>query len=155
MKKTILTITLAIFTLVILLLLTITNISAIDRTIFLDDYDIEYSYTSAEEDETFTLTISITNTDQDDQDKTEVVFELDEKEKNNIISQMSFYNVKTPYQIKNFWETRPSLLERVELQQVDKGGTAINENKNYGVDSSLGYGSEQLAFVKNALRNGR
>ena len=84
MKKTILTITLAIFTLVILLLLTITNISAIDRTIFLDDYDIEYSYTSAEEDETFTLTISITNTDQDDQDKTEVVFELDEKDPFNV-----------------------------------------------------------------------
>jgi hypothetical protein len=67
---------LSIFGLMILLVL-IVNVSALDRTLFIKDYEIYYSYFDAEEGEKFTLTITITNTGSEN--KTDVVFELDNK----------------------------------------------------------------------------
>lgn len=59
----------------LLLGLMIGSVLAVERTLFIDDYEVKYSYADAEEDERFTLTVEITNTGEN---KTEVLFELDQ-----------------------------------------------------------------------------
>jgi hypothetical protein len=71
MKKQILTI-LTLFA----FLFVIANVSATERTLFLDDYEMEYSYFGAEEDESFTLFVTIKNTGNEN--KTEVLFEIND-----------------------------------------------------------------------------
>src|SRR3989338_2671977 len=57
------------------LILLIVSVSAVERTLFLDDYQIKYSYEDAEEGERFTLSVEMTNNGNN---KTEVVLQLDD-----------------------------------------------------------------------------
>lgn len=67
---------------------------------------------------------------------------LDLKVKNVIMAQSKFYKLDTPYQIKNFWETR-------KLNKVD----AINESMKvvHETPSNLGYSPSYLENIKNSL----
>ena len=58
----------------VIIFLCIQNIQAIEESVFIDDYEIDYSYASAEEGDTFTLSVSIKNTDNIA--KEDVFFEL-------------------------------------------------------------------------------
>ena len=63
---------LPIFALFLVLVACITSVSALGDTIFVDDYEIQYTYHSAEEGEKFSLTVSVTA----DTAKEDVVFEI-------------------------------------------------------------------------------
>jgi hypothetical protein len=66
---------------------------------------------------------------------------LDQGMKNTITAQSKFYKLETPYQIKNFWETR----------RLTKKSEVVNESKDQEQPSTLGYTNSYLEQVKNSL----
>jgi len=64
---------------------------------------------------------------------------LDDRTKNVITAQASYYKLATPYQIKNFWETR-------NVQTVK-----LNESADADKPTSLGYSSSYVDSIKNKL----
>jgi hypothetical protein len=72
---------------------------------------------------------------------------LNEGHRQSLIAQSSFYNLETPYQIKNFWSTRQlgknlGLQKLVENESIETPTTATN---------SLGYSSDYLSRVAQSL----
>jgi hypothetical protein len=72
---------------------------------------------------------------------------LNEGHRQSLIAQASFYNLETPYQIKNFWSTRQlgknlGLQKLVENEAIETPTVATN---------SLGYSSDYLARVAQSL----
>lgn len=62
---------------------------------------------------------------------------LDENVKQKLLRQAEFYNLKTTYQIKNFWNTRQVLTEKRDLEKINESVDMENEkikeiNKVYG-----------------------
>ena len=75
---------------------------------------------------------------------------LDGKAKDTLIKQSRTYKLETPYQIRNFWETRPaSILGRVSSEQKINEGKEIEISQP--VANPLGYSSEYLKQVEAAL----
>ena len=72
---------------------------------------------------------------------------LNEGHRQSLIAQSAFYNLETPYQIKNFWSTRQlgknlGLQKLVENETIETPTTATN---------SLGYSSDYLSRVAQSL----
>ena len=72
---------------------------------------------------------------------------LTEGHRQSLIAQSAFYNLETPYQIKNFWSTRQlgknlGLQKLVENETIETPTTATN---------SLGYSSDYLSRVAQSL----
>ena len=72
---------------------------------------------------------------------------LTEGHRQSLIAQSSFYNLETPYQIKNFWSTRQlgknlGLQKLVENEAIETPTVATN---------SLGYSSDYLSRVAQSL----
>lgn len=85
---------------------------------------------------------------------------LDEKSKAIILQQASMYKLKTPYQIRNFWQTRSFLTDNnLSIQKLNEDLTAdkikgnensVNENK---VKTSYsGYSNEHISSIGNILK---
>jgi hypothetical protein len=72
---------------------------------------------------------------------------LTEGHKQSLIAQASFYNLETPYQIKNFWSTR-QLGRNLGLQKLVE-----NENieTNEAPVTSKGYSNDYLNAIAQAL----
>ena len=85
---------------------------------------------------------------------------LDESVKTNLMQQASMYKLTTPYQIRNFWQTRPILNQTTQLQKLNEEVTAdkikgtedssLNESKNL-LNAFTGYNADHIASIKNAL----
>jgi len=67
---------------------------------------------------------------------------LDESTKNDINAQAKTYNLSTPYQIKNFWETRTLTSKKEEVP--------VNESKTTELPK-LGYSNEYLERIAKGL----
>ena len=72
---------------------------------------------------------------------------LTEGYKQSIIAQASFYNLETPYQIKNFWSTR-QLGRNIGLQKLVENEN-IESNENPAI--SKGYNNDYLNAIAQAL----
>lgn len=72
---------------------------------------------------------------------------LTEGHKQSIIAQASFYNLETPYQIKNFWSTR-QLGRNIGLQKLVENEN-IESNENPAI--SKGYNNDYLNAIAQAL----
>lgn len=85
---------------------------------------------------------------------------LDESTKYHIMQQASVYKLNTPYQIRNFWQTRQIMNQAINMQKLNEDLTAdkitgtveapINENKNTFAQYS-GYSTQHIASIANAL----
>jgi hypothetical protein len=71
---------------------------------------------------------------------------LNEGHKQSIIAQSNFYNLETPYQIRNFWSTRNLGVSPVGLQKLEENET-INENQK----SSFGYSNDYMNYIAESL----
>ena len=63
--------------------------------------------------------------------------QLNEYDKNVIMAQSKFYTLSTPYQIRNFWQTRSKLNEMVELEKLNESvdvNTNISKKTSYSND---------------------
>lgn len=74
---------------------------------------------------------------------------LNEGQKQSIIAQSAFYNLDTPYQIKNFWSTRSLSLNNIGLQKIDENQQTPEPNK--GDAQIKGYSSDYLNWVAKSL----
>ena len=72
---------------------------------------------------------------------------LNEGHRQSLIAQSSFYNLETPYQIKNFWSTR-QLGKNLGLQKLVENETIETPTP---ATNSLGYSSDYLARVAQSL----
>jgi hypothetical protein len=72
---------------------------------------------------------------------------LNEGHKQSLIAQASFYNLETPYQIKNFWSTR-QLGRNLGLQKLVENETIETPTQ---ATNSLGYSSDYLSRVAQSL----
>jgi len=72
---------------------------------------------------------------------------LNEGHKQSIIAQSTFYNLETPYQIKNFWSTRQLGAKPVGLQKL----TESQETPAPSAASAQPYNSEYLNWVAKSL----
>ena len=72
---------------------------------------------------------------------------LNEGHRQSLIAQSSFYNLETPYQIKNFWSTR-QLGKNLGLQKLVENETIETPTPD---TNSLGYSSDYLSRVAQSL----
>ena len=72
---------------------------------------------------------------------------LNEGHRQSLIAQSSFYNLETPYQIKNFWSTR-QLGKNLGLQKLAENETIETPTP---ATNSLGYSSDYLSRVAQSL----
>jgi hypothetical protein len=72
---------------------------------------------------------------------------LNEGHRQSLIAQSSFYNLETPYQIKNFWSTR-QLGKNLGLQKLVENETIETPTP---ATNSLGYSSDYLSRVAQSL----
>lgn len=72
---------------------------------------------------------------------------LNEGHKQSIIAQSTFYNLETPYQIKNFWSTRQLGAKPVGLQKL----TESQETPAPSTTSAQPYNSDYLNWVAKSL----
>jgi hypothetical protein len=71
---------------------------------------------------------------------------LTEGHQQSIIAQSHFYNLNTPYQIRNFWSTRNLGVSPVGLQKLQENET-INENQK----PSFGYSNDYMNYIAESL----
>jgi hypothetical protein len=71
---------------------------------------------------------------------------LNEGHQQSIIAQSHFYNLNTPYQIRNFWSTRNLGVSPVGLQKLQENET-INENQK----PSFGYSNDYMNYIAESL----
>ena len=71
---------------------------------------------------------------------------LTEGHQQSIIAQSHFYNLNTPYQIRNFWSTRNLGASPVGLQKLQENET-INENQK----PSFGYSNDYMNYIAESL----
>jgi hypothetical protein len=72
---------------------------------------------------------------------------LNEGHRQSLIAQSAFYNLETPYQIKNFWSTR-QLGKNLGLQKLVENETIETPTP---ATNSLGYSSDYLSRVAQSL----
>jgi len=95
---------------------------------------------------------------------------LDDETKYHIIQQASLYKMQTPYQIKNFWQTRPILNQALSLQKLNEDLTAdkikaktetetetsLNENQvkngNMFAGFIASYNNDHITSIGNAIK---
>ena len=83
--------------------------------------------------------------DEMPEDYCQVWESLNEGHKQSIIAQSHFYNLTTPYQIKNFWQTRQLGTKPVGVQKLD-------ENENIAeIAKPQAYSSDYMNHIANAL----
>ncbi len=73
---------------------------------------------------------------------------LNEGQKQSIIAQSHFYNLETPYQIKNFWSTRQLGAKPVGLQKLQESQETTEDSIN---KAPQGYSSDYLNWVAKSL----
>ena len=73
---------------------------------------------------------------------------LNEGQKQSIIAQSNFYNLETPYQIKNFWSTRQLGAKPVGLQKLQESQETTETSTNA---APQGYSSDYLNWVAKSL----
>jgi len=71
---------------------------------------------------------------------------LNEGHQQSIVAQSHFYNLNTPYQIRNFWSTRNLGASPVGLQKLEENET-INENQK----PSFGYSNDYMNYIAESL----
>jgi len=71
---------------------------------------------------------------------------LTEGHQQSIIAQSHFYNLNTPYQIRNFWSTRNLGVSPVGLQKLQEN-ESINENQK----PSFGYSNDYMNYIAESL----
>ena len=71
---------------------------------------------------------------------------LTEGHQQSIIAQSHFYNLSTPYQIRNFWSTRNLGVSPVGLQKLQEN-ESINENQK----PSFGYSNDYMNYIAESL----
>jgi hypothetical protein len=71
---------------------------------------------------------------------------LNEGHQQSIVAQSHFYNLNTPYQIRNFWSTRNLGVSPVGLQKLEENET-INENQK----PSFGYSNDYMNYIAESL----
>jgi hypothetical protein len=71
---------------------------------------------------------------------------LTEGHQQSIIAQSHFYNLNTPYQIRNFWSTRNLGVSPVGLQKLQENET-LNENQK----PSFGYSNDYMNYIAESL----
>jgi hypothetical protein len=69
---------------------------------------------------------------------------LDESQKKTLVAQSRTYKLETPYQIKNFWETRSSSL-------ITPKTGSLNENLKTETHNPLGYSDEYVKLMEGLL----
>jgi hypothetical protein len=69
---------------------------------------------------------------------------LGEGHKQSIIAQSNFYKLDTPYQIKNFWSTRPLGSKPVGLQKLE-------ESENISESNGVGYSNDYMNHIASML----
>jgi O-succinylbenzoate synthase len=73
---------------------------------------------------------------------------LEESAKNTLVAQSRSYKLETPYQIRNFWETRPrSILQKTMSEQKLNESTAVEPALN----NPLGYSAEYVTMMSSLL----
>lgn len=83
--------------------------------------------------------------DEMPEDYAQVWESLNEGHKQSIIAQSHFYNLDTPYQIKNFWQTRQLGSKPVGVQKLD-------ENENVAENAKpQAYNSDYMNYIASAL----
>jgi muramidase (phage lysozyme) len=85
--------------------------------------------------------------DEIPEDYAQIWESLNEGHKQSIIAQSTFYNLETPYQIKNFWSTRQLGAKPVGLQKL----TESQENPATSTTSAQPYKSDYLNWVAKSL----
>jgi hypothetical protein len=85
--------------------------------------------------------------DEMPEDYVQVWESLNEGHKQSIIAQSHFYNLTTPYQIKNFWQTR-------QLGSKPVGVQKLVENENVAETAKpQAYNSDYMNYIASALEN--
>jgi len=82
---------------------------------------------------------------------------LNEQEQYTIMQQASMYKLNTPYQIKNFWQTRTNLNQALQMQKLNedltadkiKGEEHVDESKNSTnlLNAYYGYNNQHIAEI--------
>jgi len=85
--------------------------------------------------------------DEIPEDYAQIWESLNEGHKQSIIAQSTFYNLETPYQIKNFWSTRQLGAKPVGLQKL----TESQETPAPSTTSAQPYNSDYLNWVAKSL----
>jgi len=70
---------------------------------------------------------------------------LNEGQKQSIIAQSNFYRLDTPYQIKNFWQTRQLGSKSVGVQKLDENENVAQTTKTQA------YGSDYMNYIASTL----
>ena len=73
---------------------------------------------------------------------------LNEAHKQSIIAQSQFYNLDTPYQIKNFWTTRQLDTKTVGLQKLQESQETTQPT---ATKTTQGYSNDYLSWVSKSL----
>jgi hypothetical protein len=74
---------------------------------------------------------------------------LTEGHKQSIIAQGHFYNLETPYQIRNFWTTRQLGVNPIGLQKLDE-----SENTDSGEKTiNPGYNNTYMEMIAKSLES--
>jgi hypothetical protein len=102
-------------------------------------------FESAQEDENSNA-VGIKFIDEMPDEYKEVWESLTEGHQQSIIAQSHFYNLSTPYQIRNFWSTRNLGVSPVGLQKLQENET-LNENQK----PSFGYSNDYMNYIAESL----
>lgn len=102
-------------------------------------------FESAQEDEN-PNSVGIKFIDEMPDEYREVWESLSEGHQQSIVAQSHFYNLNTPYQIRNFWSTRNLGVSPVGLQKLQEG-EMINENQK----PSFGYSNDYMNYIAESL----
>ena len=70
---------------------------------------------------------------------------LSEGHQQSIVAQSHFYNLDTPYQIKNFWSTRQLGAKPVGVQKLDESENVAESAKTQA------YSSDYMKYIASAL----
>ena len=71
---------------------------------------------------------------------------MEEGHQQSVVAQSHFYNLETPYQIRNFWSTRNLGASPVGLQKLEEN-EMINENQK----PSFGYSNDYMNYIAESL----
>ncbi len=86
--------------------------------------------------------------DEMPEDYNQIWESLNEGQKQSVIAQSHFYNLETPYQIKNFWSTRQLGVKPVGLQKLQESQETTESSTNKAPQA---YSSDYLNWVAKSL----
>jgi hypothetical protein len=99
------------------------------------------------ENEASTATTGFKFIDEIPEEYAQIWESLNEGHKQSIVAQASFYNLETPYQIRNFWSTRQLAAKSVGLQKL----TESQENPASIASTTQAYKNDYLDWVAKSL----